>query len=183
MLRWITLVLISQTEFSVYVLLRLWVFLQVSWLKLPFLVLTFKTEVSTLLMSSLSSCTLPGMGSLKKLCFKVIIISRLLIFDTKNKEYCINQGSSIAVHGLNWISPLLSYWRFMQGRQQPGQEKRYFLEQEESTGYLPVFRNIRLEKNKNVTEIKIDYSIHWCTGCHTLSTTTWMSQCWCLTGT
>ena len=31
-------------------------------------------------MSSLSSCTLPGMGSLKKLCFKVIIISRLLIF-------------------------------------------------------------------------------------------------------
>ena len=38
------------------------------------------TEVSTLLMSSLSSCTLPGMGSLKKLCFKVIIISRLLRF-------------------------------------------------------------------------------------------------------
>ena len=70
----------------------------------------------------------------------------------------------------------------MQGRQQPGQEKRYFLEQEESTGYLPVFRNIRLKKNKNMIEIKIDCSIHWCTGCHTLSTTTWMSQCWCLTG-
>ena len=67
----------------------------------------------------------------------------------------------------------------MQGRQQPGQEKRYFLEQEESTGYLPVFRNIRLEKDK----IMGDCSIHWCTGCHTLSTTTWMSQCWCLTGT
>ena len=32
----------------------------------------------------------------------------------------------------------------VQGRQQPGQEKRYFLEQEESTSYLPVFRNIRL---------------------------------------
>ena len=71
----------------------------------------------------------------------------------------------------------------MQGRQQPGQEKRYFLEQEESTGYLPVFRNIRLEKNKNLREMKTDCSIHWCTGCHTLSTTTWMSQCWCLTGT
>ena len=139
------------------------------------------TEVSTLLMSSLSSCTLPGMGSLKKLCFKVIIISRLLIFDIKNQVYCFNQGLWIAVHGLYWISPLLFYWRFMQGRQQPGQEKRYFLEQEESTGYLPVFRNIRLEKN--MIEIKIDCSFHWCTGYHTLSTTTWMSQCWCLIGT
>ena len=98
-------------------------------------------------MSSLSSCTPPGMGSLKKQCFKVIIISRLLIFDIKNQVYCFNQGLWIAVHGLYWISPLLFYWRFMQGRQQPGQEKRYFLEQEESTGYLPVFRNIRLEKN------------------------------------
>ena len=39
------------------------------------------------------------------------------------------------------------------------------------------------EKNKNLREMKIDCSIHWCTGCPTLSTTTWMSQCWCLTGT
>ena len=127
-------------------------------------------------MSSLSSFTPPGMGSLKKLCFKVTIISRLSILEIKN------QGLSITVHGHNWVSPLC-YRRFMQGRQQPGQEKRYFLEQEESTGYLPVFRNIRLEKNKTMREMKIDCSIHWCTGCHTLSTTTWMSQCWCLTGT
>ena len=132
-------------------------------------------------MSSLSSCTPPGMGSLKKLCFKVIIISRLLIFELKNQVHCFNQGLSIAVHGQNRISPLF-YRRFMQGRQQPGQEKRYFLEQEESTGYLPVFRNIRLEKNIKMIELRIDCSIHWCTGCHTLSTTTWMSQCWCLTG-
>merc|ERR1719495_2023470 len=70
---------VMQTEFSVYVLLRLWVFLQLH----------------------------PA-------------------WDGEPQE------------------AVLQSHNYFQGRQQPGQEKRYFLEQEESTGYLPVFRNIRL---------------------------------------
>jgi len=70
---------VMQTEFSVYVLLRLWVFLQLH----------------------------PA-------------------WDGEPQE------------------AVLQSHNYFQGRQQPGQEKRYFLEQEESTSYLPVFRNIRL---------------------------------------